>query len=187
MSTQTSTAINGLNADQMFETVGHIKADPTLARFEFRNSNQWIDGGHNRSTIHGFYGAGQEDDSRTRPFVFDAGEPPVLLGANEGANPVEFLLHAMAGCITTTIVVHAAARGIEIETLSTRIVGDLDVQGFLGLDDSVSPAYEKVTIQIDVKAACSEEELDDLLAFAQSHSPVCDTVMRPVPVVFERA
>ena len=107
MKTQQATKLNGLDTAQMFATIGAIKEDPTLAEFEFRNSNRWIDGGENRSTIEGFYGAGREDDSRTAPFVFTNGEPPVLLGNNEGANPVEFLLHALAGCVTTTTVLHA--------------------------------------------------------------------------------
>jgi uncharacterized OsmC-like protein len=178
--------INGLDEQAMFETVGALKREPTLARFEFRANNRWIDGGENRSTIQGFYGAGAEDTSRSGPFVFTNGEPPVLLGNNEGANPVEFLLHALAGCVTTTTVVHAAARGIEIESLTTELVGDLDVQGMLGLDESVSPGYRQIKIKMDIKANCSDEELDDLLRFAHDHSPVCTTVCRPVPVLLER-
>lgn len=111
----------------------------------------------------------------------------MLLGNNEGANPVEFLLHALAGCVTTTFVLHAMARGIAIEELSTELAGDLDLQGLLGLDEAVSPGYEQIRIRMHVKADCSDEELDDLLAYAQQHSPVCNTVCRPVPVVIERA
>ncbi len=96
---------------------------------------RWVDGGENRSTIQGFYGAGQEDSSRTKAFEFVNGEPPVLLGNNEGANPVEFLLHALAGCVTTTFVLHAAARGIRIDSISTKMEGDIDLHGLLGLDD----------------------------------------------------
>jgi uncharacterized OsmC-like protein len=101
---------------------------------------------------------GGKDDSRQKPFVFSNGEPPVLLGANEGANPVEFLLHALAGCVTTTFVLHAAARGIRIEELSTELEGDLDVQGLLGLDESVSPGYEQIRIKMHVKADGPDEE-----------------------------
>src|SRR5262245_5796296 len=129
--------LNGLDTKQMTETVDAIKRDPSLAQFQFRARNQWIAGGENRSTIQGFYGAGREDDSRREPYEFANGEPPVLLGANEGANPVEFLLHALAGCVTTTTVLHAAARGIHIEELSTALEGEIDVQGLLGLDDAV--------------------------------------------------
>lgn len=178
--------VNGLDTGQMFETIAAIKDKPAIARFQFRARNKWIDGGLNRSTIRDFYGACQEDTSRTEPFVFDNGEPPVLLGANEGANPVEFLLHALAGCVTTTFVLHAAARGIRVESISTTLEGDLDLHGLLALDDSVAPGYEQIRIAMDVVADCTDEELDDLLAFTRQHSPVCQTVCRPVPVIVER-
>jgi uncharacterized OsmC-like protein len=179
--------MNGLNVQAAFETIDAIKADPSLARFQFRARNNWINGGENRSRIRDFYGAGREDDSRKAPFEFTNGEPPVLLGSNEGANPVEFLLHALAGCVTTTLVLHATARGITIRELSTELDGDLDVRGLLALHDAVSPGYEHIRIRMHVKADCSDEQLDELLAVAQRHSPVCNTVCRPVPVTIERA
>jgi uncharacterized OsmC-like protein len=179
--------MNGLDVQAATDTIDAIKANPGLARFQFRARNTWVNGGENRSVIRDFYGAGREDDSRTMAFEFTNGEPPVLLGNNEGANPVEFLLHALAGCVTTTFVLHAMARGIRVRELSTRLEGDLDLRGLLGLDDQVSPGYEQIRIEMDVKADCSEEELDDLLAYTQQHSPVCNTVCRPVPVALERA
>jgi uncharacterized OsmC-like protein len=183
---QPRTTINGLDAQKMIETVEALKSNPTLARFEFRARNRWISGGENRSTIKEFYGAGAEDASRNEPFTFTNGEPPVLLGHNEGANPVEFLLHALAGCVTTTTVLHAAARGIEIESLTTRLAGDIDLQGLLALND-VPAGYRQIRIEMEIKAAnASDEDLDDLLRFAQLHSPVCNTVCRPVPVIVER-
>jgi uncharacterized OsmC-like protein len=180
------TELNGLDPQQMAETVTALKADSTLALFVFRARNRWISGGENRSTIKGFYGAGTEDTSRQEPFEFTNGEPPVLLGHNEGANPVEFLLHALAGCVTTTTVLHAAARGIEIESLSTRLVGNIDLQGLLALAD-VPAGYQEIRIEMDIKAKnATDAELDDLIGFAQAHSPVCNTVCRPVSVVVER-
>lgn len=178
--------LNGLDTTQLVATVDAIKATPALARFQFRNRNRWVDGGENHSTIRDFYGAGREDDSRRASFEFVNGEPPVLLGNNEGANPVEFLLHALAGCVTTTFVLHAAARGIRIESISTQMEGDIDLRGLLGLDDSVFPGYEEIRMKMDIEADCSSEELDELLAYTQKHSPVCNSVCRPVPVVVER-
>jgi uncharacterized OsmC-like protein len=177
---------NGLDVDAMHRTIANLKDDPTLARFEFRARNRWIGGGENRSVIRDFYGAGQEDESRTADFEFTNGEPPVLLGNNEGANPVEFLLHALAGCVTTTTVLHAAARGIAIRSLSTELEGTIDLQGLLDLDPSVPAGYEQIRIRMSIEADCSDAELDELLAFTQRHSPVCNTVCRPVPVVLER-
>lgn len=185
-STLPATLLNGLDTQKMVETVTALKADPALARFEFRARNRWISGGENRSAIKDFYGAGAEDGSRPQPFEFTNGEPPVLLGNNEGANPVEFLLHALAGCVTTTTVLHAAARGIEIESLSTTLAGEIDLQGLLALDD-VPAGYRGIRIEMDIKARnATDAELDELLGFAQAHSPVCNTVCRPVPVVVER-
>jgi uncharacterized OsmC-like protein len=181
------TELNGLATKQMVETVEALKANSTLAQFEFRARNRWVSGGENRSTIKEFFGAGSEDMSRQEAFLFTNGEPPVLLGHNEGANPVEFLLHALAGCVTTTTVLHATARGIEIESLSTRLVGDIDLRGLLGLAD-VPPGYQGIRIEMDIRSKnASEAEIDDLVAFAQAHSPVCNTIARPVPVAIERA
>jgi uncharacterized OsmC-like protein len=178
--------INGLDTLQMTQTVAALQANPALAHFEFRARNEWISGGENRSTIRDFFGAGVEDTSRAAAFTFTNGEPPVLLGRNEGANPVEFLLHALAGCVTTTTVLHAAARGIEIESLSTRLVGDLDLQGLLALAD-VPAGYRQIRIEMDIRAKnATDAQLDELLRDAQAHSPVCNTVCRPVPVVVER-
>lgn len=186
MKTPNTTTRNGLNLQQMNDTVALLQQQPTLAKFEFRARNQWIDGGTNRSSIQDFYGAGTEDTSRTEPFVFTNGEPPVLLGNNEGANPVEYLLHALAGCVTTTTVIHAAARGIKIHRLSTELTGDIDLQGLLALDDDVSAGYQSIRIRMDIDADCSDKEIDDLLSFARDHSPVCSTVCRPVQVSLER-
>ena len=177
---------NGLNLEQMTGTIDALIEDPSLAQFEFRARNQWINGGENRSSIQGFFGAGVEDDSRSEAFEFTNGEPPVLLGNNEGANPVEFLLHALAGCVTTTTVLHAAARGITIRKLSTELSGQINVQGLLALDDAASIGYQSIQISMDIEADCSDEELDELLAFTKDHSPVCNTVCQPVPVTLER-
>ena len=186
MTNQNNTTRNGLNLEQMVQTVDAIKSTPSLGEFEFRASNQWINGGENRSSIQGFYGAGREDESRSEPFTFTNDEPPILLGNNEGANPVEVLLHALAGCVTTTTVLHATARGIQIRKLSTELVGNIDVQGLLALDDTAVVGYESIRIKMDIEADCSDEEIDELLSFAKDHSPVCNTVCKPVPVTLER-
>ena len=185
MQTQSQT-LNGLDLEQMQQTVAALKSDPSLARFEFRARNRWIGGGHNRSRIQGFYGAGAEDTSRTEAYEFDNGEPPVLLGHDEGANPVEFLLHALAGCVTTTFVLHAAARGIHLREISTELEGDIDVQGLLDLDPSAPVGYEEIRIRMHVEADAPDEVIEELMAFTEAHSPVCNTVCRPVPVKLER-
>jgi uncharacterized OsmC-like protein len=170
--------VNGVNVTKLEETIGAIQETPTLARFQFRNRNRWLGGGHNRSHIKEFYGAGEEDTTRSEPFVLDADEPPVLLGEDTGANPVEYLLHALAACLTTSLVVHAAARGIEIEEVESRIEGDLDVRGFLGLSDDVRKGYQGIRVSFRVKSDASGEQLRELAEM----SPVRDVVSNGTPV-----
>jgi uncharacterized OsmC-like protein len=174
--------VNGLDVDKAVATIQAIQSDPEIAQFQFRAKNQWIGGGVNKSAIKDFYGGKAEDTSRTHGWEFTNGEPPILLGEN----PVEFLLHALAGCITTTFVLHAAARGIVLNSLSTELEGDLDVHGLLGLNDAVFPGYQEIRVKMHVDAECSDEELDDLLAFTKAHSPVCNSVCKPVPVLTEK-
>ena len=178
--------LNGMDVDQAMATIRAISDDPEIARFRFRARNRWITGGENLSTIKDFYGAKAEDTSRAEAWEFTNGEPPVLLGHNEGANPVEFLLHALAGCVTTTFVLHAMARGIKVNALSTELEGDIDLHGLLGMNDAVNPGYEEIRIRMQVDADCSDAALADLMAYAQAHSPVCNTICRPVPVKVER-
>lgn len=186
ISAVTPNILNGLDVNAAMATIQAIQNDPEIALFQFRARNRWISGGENRSTIQGFYGAKTEDTSRGTAWEFTNGEPPVLLGHNEGANPVEFLLHALAGCVTTTLVLNAMARGITIQSLSTELEGDIDLQGLLGLDDGVPAGYREIRIKVHIDADCNEDELADLLAFSQAHSPVCNTICRPVPVRIER-
>ena len=169
---------NGVDVTALGEVLEAVQGDPEIAKFQFRAKNKWLGGGHNRSEIQSFYGACQEDTSRTEPFVMDNAEPPVLLGQDEGANPVEYVLHALAGCMTTTMVYHAAARGITIESVETELEGDLDLHGFLRIDDSVRNGYENVRVKFKVKSDASPEQLADLARI----SPVFDIVSNPVPV-----
>ncbi|HEX9154803.1 MAG TPA: OsmC family protein [Nitrospira sp.] len=170
--------INGVNVDRLGETVTAIQQNTNLAVSQFRAANRWINGGHNRSTIQGFYAAGQEDTTRSKPFMLDADEPPVLLGRDQGANPVEFVLHALAACLTTSLVYHAAARGIRVESVESKLEGDLDLQGFLGLSDKVRRGYKEIRVHFTVKSDASAEQLAELTKF----SPVHDIVSNPVPV-----
>jgi uncharacterized OsmC-like protein len=183
---QTTTIVNGVDVERLAATIEHISTDPTLARFQFRARNQWIDGGHNRTTIKGFYGAGQEDTSRTEPFVLDADEPPILLGNNQGPNAGEYLLQALAACLTGTIVYHAAARGIALEGLECTIEGDADLQGFLGLDEAVRPGFQQIRVAFKATGDFDDDELAEL-ARLTNYSPVRDTVNKPVPVAIEVA
>jgi len=178
--------INGVNTSQLFDTIEAIKKTPNLADFKFTVNNEWLECGHNRSEVCNFYGAGDKQ-TREHKFVLDADEPPVLLGQDHGANPVEHLLHALASCVTTSLVYHAAAKGIKISEVSTELVGNLDLHGFLGMDDEVHRGYQDINIKFKIKADVSDEELEELCKLGPRFSPVFDTITRAVPVTFELA
>lgn len=173
--------VNGVNVDQLFSTIEQIKGNPEIAQFKFRAINTWSDGTNNRATIKDFYGALKEDTSR-EPWVFEIDEPPVLCGQNLGANPVEYLLAALSGCLTTSLVAHAAARGIEVRRVESRYEGDLDLRGFLGLSEEVPVGYKNIRVYFKIEADVSEDQKEDLIRMAQKYSPVFNSIAKPVPV-----
>jgi uncharacterized OsmC-like protein len=174
--------INGVNVDQLVSTIEAIKEDPGLAEFRFRASTEWIEGGHSRTRIQGFYGAGAEDTSRTEPFYLDGDEPPVLLGANAGPNAVETVLHALASCLAVGFVYNAAAQGITVESLDFELEGELDLHAFLGLSDDVRPGYKNIELTYRVESDAPREKVVELCEYVQRTSPVLDLLRNPVPV-----
>src|SRR5690349_10979664 len=182
MTTHSEAVRNGVDTDTLFATLDAVKQQPELGQFQFRASNIWIDGAHNRTTIKGFYGAGQEDSSRMTEFHMDAGEPPVLLGTNTGPNPAEALLHALAGCLTTSLVYVAAARGVRLTRVESSLEGDMDVRGALGLSDEVRNGYQQIRVAFDVEGDAPPEKLRELVERAKARSAVFDIVTNGVPV-----
>ena len=152
------------------------------AIFQFRAHNHWIDGAHNRSTIKSFYGAGQEDSTRAEAFTVDAGEPAILLGTDTGPNPAEHLLHALAACLTTTLVYVAAARKVQLTEVESTLEGDMDVRGALGLSDEVRNGFSRVRVNFKVKGDAPPEKLREVVERAKGRSAVFDMVTNGVPV-----
>jgi len=177
---ETINVVNGVDLDRLGKTIEAVKADPDLAQFKFRISNSWVDGGYNQSKIRDFYGTKREM-VREEPFLVANDEPEVLLGRDSAPNPVEYILHALAGCLTTSVMYHAAARGIEIRKLSSTLEGELDLRGFLGLDENVRTGYKKIRVCFDLEGDFSEEEKMELLRLTR-FSPVFDIVSHAVPV-----
>jgi uncharacterized OsmC-like protein len=173
--------VNGVAVDDLFNTVDAIKAPPAIAKFKFRIRNQWVDAAQNCSTADTFYGAGQEQ-SRSKPFVLEADEHPVLLGRDSAANRVEHLLHALASCLTTSMVYHAAARGIHIEEVESSLEGDIDLRGFLALDKNVRNGYQGIRVNFKIKADVPDEKLQEIGQLGPGHSPVFESLTNGVPV-----
>jgi uncharacterized OsmC-like protein len=182
MSATAETVRNGVDTEQLYGTLDAIKAEPSLAKFQFRARNRWIEGAHNRTTIRGFYAANQEDTSRLDEFVIDAGEPAILLGSDTGPNPAEHLLHALAACLTTTLVYVAAARKVRLTEVESTLEGDMDVRGALGLSDDVRNGFSRIRVNFTVKGDAPEEKLREVVERAKARSVVFDMVTNGVPV-----
>ncbi len=169
--------INGINTVSLQNTVTEIQKDPSLGKCEFRVHNQWVNGDENRSQTHDFYAAGSEHEHK-HTFNFKAGEPELLAGHDNGANPVEYLLSSLSGCMTTTIAYYAALNGHTIKKMESDYKGELDLQGIFGLDSSVRPGYKKIQIIFKIQTDAPAEELEKYYHF----SPVYDVVSKSVPV-----
>jgi uncharacterized OsmC-like protein len=173
---------NGVDTERLFATLDAIKAQPEIARFQFRARNRWIGGAHNRSVIKDFGGAGGEDTSRAEAFVLDAGEPAVLLGTDTGPNPAESLLHALAACLTTSLVYVAAARGVRLTEVESTLEGDIDLRGALGLSKEVRHGFEGIRVTFAVPGDAAPERLREVVERARARSAVFDVVSHGVPV-----
>ena len=138
-------------------------------------------GTHNRATVKDFYGPGKEDTSR-EPVVLEIDEPPVLLGQNLGTNPVEYLLVALSGCLTTTLVAQASVKGIALKSVSSRYEGDIDLRGFLGISPEVPVGFKEIRVYLTIEADISEAEKEELVKLAQKYSPVFNTLVNPTAV-----
>jgi uncharacterized OsmC-like protein len=185
VSTIANPARNGVDTQTMFGTLDLIKEQPELAKFQFRASNRWLGGAHNRSTIKGFYAAGGEDKSRAEAFELDAGEPAILLGTDTGPNPAEHLLHALAACLTTSIVYVAAARKVELTSVESTLTGDMDVRGALGVDPEPRNGFERIGVSFRVSGNAPEEKLREVVERAKKRSAVYDMVTNGVPVAVD--
>lgn len=179
--TTTATTRNGVDAEALFATIGAVRDDRELARFQFRATNRWVLGTHSRSTMNGYAGAGGEH-ARGRDFSFDGDHPAVLCGTDMGPAPVEALLHAIAACLTAGIANVAAARKVTLRTVESTVEGDIDLQGILGLNDDVRNGYQQMRVTFRIEADAPPETVRDIVARSQARSAVFDVLTNGVPV-----
>jgi uncharacterized OsmC-like protein len=184
MTTTAKESRNGVDTATLFATLDAVKAAPEAATFQFRTSNQWISGTHSRSTIDGFFGVGEER-SHERTFQFDADHPAVLVGRDNGPTPVEFVLHALATCLTAGLANIAAARGVRLTEVRSTVVGDIDLNGILGLNPQVRNGYQRIGVRFTVKGDAPREVLETLVEQSRARSAVFDVITHGVPVSIE--
>lgn len=179
--TNTSPVRNGVDTAALFATIDVVKSQPELAQFRFRAANQWQRGTHSRSTFHGFYGTGQEL-THERATQHDADHPVVLTGTDQAPSPVEYLLHALAACLTAGLVNIASARGVTLTEVNSTVEGDIDLNGILGLDDDVRNGYQRIRVSFTVRGDATEEKLRALVEQSRARSAVYDVITTGVPV-----
>jgi uncharacterized OsmC-like protein len=175
---------NGVDTATLFATLDAVKQAPEAAKFQFRAHNAWVAGTHSRGTIADFYGVGEER-AHERTFVFDADHPAVLVGQDQGPTPVEFVLHALAACLTGGLANIAAARRVTLTEVRATITGDIDLNGILGLDPEVRNGYERITVRFTVKGDAPAEKLRELVEQSRARSAVYDIITNGTPVTIE--
>jgi uncharacterized OsmC-like protein len=174
---------NGVDTATLFATIDAVKDDHEIADFTFRATNRWVSGTHNQSTIDGFFGAKQEmlhEQAR----VLDADHPAILVGDDNGPTPVEYVLHALAACLTAGIANIAAARGIELDEVSSTVEGDIDLLGILGLSDDVRNGFQQIRVKFEMKGN-DADKLRQVVEQSRRRSAVYDIVTNGVPVSIE--
>lgn len=176
----TSFTLNGIDTKKMSQIMQSVTADPALGKFHLSLDNQWVDGGYNQSVISDLHVLGKKE-SRSVPFIIANDEPQALLGKDYAPTPVEYLLHALAGCVTTSIIYHAAARGYKLKKLTTNLEGVIDLRGFFGIDHTVRKGYQSIHITFDIEGDFDEEQKSEILKLT-SFSSVLDIVTNGVPV-----
>lgn len=174
--------LNGVNVEQLVGTIDAIKGNPAIATFKFRATTDWVEGGHSRTKIQDFFGATQEDSSRTEAFILEGDEPPVLLGKNQAPNAVEVILHALSSCLAVGIAYNAAAMGISLQQLRFKLEGEIDLHGFLGLSEAIRPGYKSINVHIEAATDAAAEDVRALMDHVVKTSPVLDIITNPVPV-----
>lgn len=179
--TDTGRRRNGVDVDALFATLDAVRAQPEIAKFQFRSRHEWLSGTHNQGTIDGFYGAGQEMRHEA-PTVVKADHPAVLVGQDRGPTPAELLLNALGACLMSGLGNIAAARGIDLDEVTATVEGDIDLLGLLGLDDGVRNGFQDVRVTFHVKGDAQAEDLAKLVEQSRRRSAVYDSVTNGIPV-----
>jgi len=177
-------AKNGVDVPTLLATIGAVKEMPVAAQFQFRARGQWVQGTHSRATVNGFFGAGEEQ-TRAGDFVIEGDHPAVVCGADKAPTPIEYLLSALAACLTAGVGNIASVRQIDLESVETTVEGDIDMQGILGLNDEVRNGYQAIRATVKIKGGAPAEQLEKIVQQSIARSAVFDVLTNGVPVTVE--
>jgi uncharacterized OsmC-like protein len=179
-----STVNNGVNVAALLEAREALTATPEAALFKWRASCNWENGTHSSSKVESFFGLGEEQ-KHVREYSFDADHPEVFASEDKGATPVELVLVGLASCLTAGIAAVAQHRNIQLKSVKATLEAPMDIQGILGIDSDIRNGFEGVTVNYEIDADASKEDIEALVAQSQKRSAVFDIVTNPTNVTVE--
>jgi uncharacterized OsmC-like protein len=172
---------NGVDVPTVFATINAVAAQPELAKFQFRSTTRWLKGTHSRTTIESFSGAGAVHEHK-HEHTYDGDHPAVLVGADNAPTPIEFVLHALGGCLIAGIANIASARRVDLYEVVARVEGNADLRGLLGISSNVRNGYDSIRVSFEIKGDAPAEKLQQIVEQSRDRSAVFDVLTRPVPI-----
>ena len=172
-----SNRVNGIDVDALRGVISDVEKDPSKGLVEFRVSSAWKGQTRSEATVQSYSIGGQKVD---RSFKWEIDEPFELLGENTAANPQEMLMAALNACVMVGYVAGASVNGITLEKLELETRGELDLRGFLGIDESVSPGYENIEYTVRIKGDGTPEQFQAIHENVIKTSPNYFNISRPI-------
>jgi uncharacterized OsmC-like protein len=181
MSETTNTVNNGVNVEALLGAREALSEAPEAARFNWRANCTWVKGTHSSISIEKFFGLGEEQSHR-QVYTFDADHPQIFASEDNGITPPEYILVALASCLTAGVASVAQNRDIQLRSVTATVEADMDIQGILGIDADVRNGYSNINVHFKIDADASEEDIAALVAQSQKRSAVFDNVTNPTNV-----
>ena len=181
MADETTTVDNGVNVQALLDAREALTDAPDAAQFKWRASCEWLNGTHSKASVESYYGLGEEHNHRSE-FSFEADHPLVFAAEDNAATPVEIVLVGLAGCLTAGIAAVAQHRDIQLKSVKASLEAPMNIQGILGIDADVRNGFDGITVNYEVDADASQEDIEALVAQSQKRSAVFDVVTNPTNV-----
>jgi len=181
MTDETTTVDNGVNVQALLDAREALTDAPDAAQFKWRASCEWLNGTHSKASVESYYGLGEEHNHRSE-FSFEADHPLVFAAEDNAATPVEIVLVGLAGCLTAGIAAVAQHRDIQLKSVKASLEAPMNIQGILGIDADVRNGFDGITVNYEVDADASQEDIEALVAQSQKRSAVFDVVTNPTNV-----
>ena len=179
-----ATADNGVNVQALLDAREALKEAPDATKFTWRASCKWVNGTYSEAKVSNFFGLGEEQSHKTET-TFEADHPEIFASEDRGITPIEYLLVGLASCLTAGIASVAQNRGIQLRSVESKLEGEMDIQGILGMDSDVRNGYDDIKVVFNIDADASQEDIEAIVAQSQKRSAVYDALTNPVNVTVE--